>query len=70
MSLQDSKGKLIYAGRKLRLHWDETLCRWNDSVSRDFARMHLEPLEPKLVDAAQAIERLADVLDQAQKECS
>jgi hypothetical protein len=69
MSFQDHKGKLVYAGRKLRLRWDETTLEWNDVVSRDFERQYLEPLEPKLVAAAQAIERLAEILDKAEKEC-
>jgi len=69
MMFDDGKAKLSYAARKLRLRWHETQAQWNDQVTRDFDRKHLEPIEPKLIDAVRAIERLAELLSRAEREC-
>jgi hypothetical protein len=69
MIFDDGKAKLTYAGRKLRLRWEQTQTQWNDQVTRDFDRQHLQPIEPKLVDAVRAIERLAEILTRAEREC-
>jgi hypothetical protein len=70
MILDDAKGKLSYAARKLRLHWEEAQQRWNDSVSRDFDRHYLSPFEPQVAATLQAMTRLAEVLDEVERDCS
>lgn len=69
MNLQDGRAKLGYAAQKLRLRWDEANRHWNDAVSRDFERDHLVPLEPQIAATLQAIDRLADVISRAEREC-
>ena len=70
MTFDDSKAKLMHAGRKLWLRWEQVQTQWNDQVTRDFERRHLEPFEPKLVTTVKAIERLAEILSRAEHECS
>jgi hypothetical protein len=69
MMFDDGKTKLTYAARKLRLRCHETQAQWNDQVTRDFDRKHLEPFDPKVIDAVRAIERLAEILTRAEREC-
>lgn len=69
MSFIDAKAKLAYAMQKKRLHWDETVTQWNDQVSRDFERQHLDPLQPKVHTALQAIDRLAEIIHRCAEEC-
>ncbi|MBX7168328.1 MAG: hypothetical protein K1X74_18475 [Pirellulales bacterium] len=69
MSLQDGRGRLIHAIRTLRLRWDATREDWDDAASRDFARLRLDPIVPKVASTLQAVERLAEVLNKAHEEC-
>ena len=54
----------------LRTAWAETATRWDDSTSRRFYKERLEPLEPITRRALAAIERLAEVLAKAERDCS
>lgn len=53
----------------LRAAWAETAARWDDSTSRRFYKERLEPLEPTTRRALAAIQRLAEVLAQAERDC-
>lgn len=69
MNLHDHKTKLRYSAQKLQLHWEQTKAQWNDAVSRDFEREHLEPLDNPLSSALRAIEALSEVLNRATQDC-
>jgi hypothetical protein len=62
--------KLSEALKNLHLHWDETKDHWQDVACRRFEEDHLVPLEPKVHLTLDAIARLADVMERAQRECS
>ena len=70
MIFDDSKAKLMHAARKMWMRWEQTQTQWNDQVTRDFDRRHLEHFEPKLTSTVKAIERLAEILSRAKHECS
>ena len=69
MSLHDSKARLGDAGQRLALHWQETLGEWRDPKSRELEEQYLAPLESHLAAAVGAIDRLAEVLTRAEREC-
>jgi hypothetical protein len=69
MSLHDSKARLGYAAQRLSLHWQETLADWRDPKSRDMEEEYLAPLASHLAAAVGAIDRLAEVLTRAEREC-
>jgi len=69
MIFDDNKARLMYAARKLWLHWEQTQADWNDQVARDFQRDHLDDFNPQLSAAVKAIERLAEVVTRAEHEC-
>ncbi len=69
MSLHDSKARLGYAGQRLALRWQETLAEWRDPKSRELEEQYLAPLESHLAAAVGAVDRLAEVLSRAEREC-
>jgi hypothetical protein len=62
--------KLSEALKNLSLHWDETKEQWQDVACRRFEEGHLTPLEPKVHLTLDAVARLADALERAQRECT
>ncbi len=62
-------GKLAESLKTLKFHWEETKEVWHDAASREFEEKRLEPLEPIVRLTLDAISRLAEVLDRAQREC-
>ena len=69
MSLYDSKARLGYAAQRLNLRWQDALAEWNDPKSREVEREYLAPMESYLSAAMGAIDRLADVLGRAERDC-
>jgi hypothetical protein len=67
--LVSGAGKLAETMKTLRLHWDETKEVWHDAASRDFEEKRLEPLEPCVRLTLDAVSRLAETLERAQREC-
>lgn len=68
--LQTGVIRLTRATKKLRDEWAETQERWNDQNRRDFARNHLDPIPPTISLTLTAVQRLAEVLEQAWRDCS
>jgi hypothetical protein len=62
--------KLSGSLKNLSLHWDETKEQWQDVACRRFEEDHLAPLEPKIRLTLDAVARLADALERAQRDCS
>ena len=68
--LQTGSIRLNRATKLLRDQWDQTSEHWDDANQRDFDQNHLQPLSPQLTLMRAAIHRLAEVLQQAERECS
>ena len=62
--------RLTRAAKSLRDQWLDTKDHWNDQNRRDFEQNHLEPLAPEITLTLAAVQRLAEVLEQAERECS
>jgi len=68
--LQTGKIRLSRAAKLLRDQWDQTCDHWDDANRRDFEQNHLQPLSPQITLMLAAVHRLAEVLQQAERECS
>jgi hypothetical protein len=69
MSLSTGSGQLQQALKNLLTHWEETKTHWTDPVSRAFENDHCTPLEMQILATLRGIQRLADALDQAKRDC-
>ena len=67
--LHSGASKLDLAFESLRLADAEATHHWDDKAHHDLQEKYLEPLEPRLKRAVEAIQRLAEVLDRAQRAC-
>ncbi len=68
--LHTGRIRLSRAVKDLREQWRETKDYWNDENSRQFERTHLEPLAPQITLMLAALNRLNEVLEQAERDCS
>jgi len=68
--LHTGRNSLSRATKELREQWLETKEAWNDANAREFAKQHLEPLGPQVTLMISAINRLREVLEKAERECS
>jgi hypothetical protein len=50
--------------------WEEVRARWQDAAAADFEGRHWTPLCDQVVAAADAMDRLAPVLERMYRECS
>jgi hypothetical protein len=67
--LTSGAARLRDAADVLAAKWAETQEFWKDDNSRSLEENQLRPLAGELSSALTAIQRLAEVLDQAQREC-
>jgi hypothetical protein len=68
---------LISGGAKLRnalklllARWEETKEQWHDPVSRQFEESFIQLLEPEIRSELDRLANLAQVLSEAEHECS
>lgn len=62
--------RLKQAIRALRDQWLVTEETWSDSVRQRFEERYLAPLEPATQAAVFGIQKLAEVIDLARRDCS
>ncbi len=67
--LSVGSAKLYESIKNLQEAWGETSEYWTDDNARHFLENHLEPISPRVKAAQDAINRLAEVLARAQREC-
>ena len=67
--LTTGTAKITSAYKTMRVHWDSTTDEWQDANQRRFEERFLNPLEPQLNSALEAIGRLAEILSRAEREC-
>ncbi len=53
--------------KKLRQKWEQTQTIWNDPVSRKFEKTFLVPLAEQMQRTQRELERLTQVIEQAQQ---
>lgn len=69
MSLSVGRSKLTGAMKDLLMRWERAREQWDDPVSRDLELKVIQPLEPKVRAAATAMEKMAELLARARREC-
>ena len=69
MNLSTGAGKLSFAFKTLRAHWDTTANEWVDDVRHDFEEEHIKAIEEEVMGTMNAIANLSQVLTKAQQEC-
>jgi hypothetical protein len=67
--LTSGSAKIAAAYKKMRLNWEATKEHWHDENRVRFEENYLDPLEPQISAALDAIAALADVLGRAEREC-
>jgi hypothetical protein len=67
--LTSGAAKITSAYKKMRLNWDVTKDHWHDENRVHFEKNYLDPLEPQIAAALDAISALADVMGRAEREC-
>jgi hypothetical protein len=68
--LVSGAGKMAAAMKDLQMHWAQTREIWDDIAARRFEETYLVELEPLVRMTIDAVGRLAETLDRAQRECS
>jgi hypothetical protein len=68
--LSTGAGQLRDAMDKLQLAWTNTQDSWNDNRSRELSENHLQPLAIEVAGVQPAIQNLASILAQAERDCS
>ena len=67
--LQSSTGRLKRSAKTLREKWKQTQEHWNDKTSREFEEKYLQAIFPEITLAVAAIQRLNEMLEQADHDC-
>lgn len=68
--LSSGASKLANALKQLNLKWDAATDTWNDGRAKTFHKDHVEPLLPAVKDMLDALGRLAEVFDRAERDVS
>ena len=56
------------SAKRLREQWSLAQAKWDDQTSREFEEQVLRPLVPQLNLTVAAVQRLAEVLERAEKD--
>jgi hypothetical protein len=66
--LNTGLGQLSQAMSHLRDRWADAKMHWHDQASQDFEKAHLAELPARVQHVVQAAQRLAAVLEEAERE--
>ena len=61
--LTSGAAKIATAYKTLRVHWEDTKEHWHDDNRRRFEESFIDPLEPQIASALDAISALAEILN-------
>jgi hypothetical protein len=70
MKLSTGRIKLNSTMKTLKAHWEAIKPGWNDPVCQDFEEHYLIPLEQQVAATVRATDRLAQSLEEAQRQLS
>jgi acyl transferase domain-containing protein len=68
--LDAGRSKLYSALKTLRARWETVAPQWHDAMRQQFAEQTWTPLEDQASAALEAIDQMAVVLNQMQRECT
>jgi hypothetical protein len=66
--LSSGAAKLALSLKHLGIKWEQAGDTWNDSTAKQFHEDFLVPLTPEVKQTLEAIGRLAEVLDRAERD--
>lgn len=66
---QTGIGRLQRETKRLKDKWRETKVHWNDKAAKQFEEKYLEPLIPNIKLTLAAVHELAEIVEEAEKEC-
>jgi hypothetical protein len=69
MGVYEGRGALARAMKDLMLRWADTKAVWRDAVAQEFAEQHLAPLEREIRNATSAMDTMAQILAQVNRDC-
>ena len=69
MGVHEGRGALARALKDLMIRWNETKSAWHDSVAEEFEEQHIAPLEREMRNATGAMDAMAQVLAQVNRDC-
>lgn len=69
MGLHEARGMLAKGMKDLGNRWRETKTNWDDSQSEQFEKRYLEALEADMRMAMNAMDHMAVVLAQIERDC-
>jgi hypothetical protein len=70
MGVYEGRGQLGKAIKLLLRRWEEAKSEWDDSVSKNFEKTYLLPMEMDLRNAVGAMDHMAQVLAQVRRDCT
>lgn len=70
MSLQVSQANLVDALKQLRTRWARVRERWDDPASRQIQAEFIDPQDPMIRAAVQALNQVADLMASVQRDCA
>ena len=69
MFLTAGSTKLQRSFKNVRTHWESLSSRWRDSVAEDFEKTQIEAIEEHVVSTLREMNRLAEAMDRAKRDC-
>jgi hypothetical protein len=69
MGVYEGRAQLAKAMKELRLRCSDATSGWTDSMSKEFEEKHLVLLEMDLKTALSAMDHMATLLQQIQRDC-
>jgi hypothetical protein len=70
MSLSAGRYQLANAFKIVKQEWEATENVWRDTIRKEFAEDHWEPMAARLSSVLTAMDRLDNALTQMKQECS
>ena len=70
MGVYEGRGQLGKGIKLLLRRWEEAKSEWDDSVSKNFEKTYLLPMELDLRNAVGAMDHMAQVLAQVRRDCT
>ncbi|NBP88236.1 MAG: hypothetical protein EBU59_06965 [Planctomycetia bacterium] len=68
--LSSGAAKMALALKQLGIKWEHARETWDDATSRRFHEENIAPLMPEVKQTLEAVGRLAEVLDRAERDVS
>lgn len=69
MGLHEGRGRLGKSLKELLERWGETRMSWDDSVSKNFEKTYLYPLEMDMRNAVGAMDEMSQLLSKIKRDC-